>query len=86
VGFFYVKNFYNFAFMAVKANTVRLHIDIKKEFDKMSNVREFGVQKYSTEYILNYVAKKYYRATKTVENIVFNRVNYSINNQTDLFS
>lgn len=72
--------------MAVKPNTIRLHQDIKKEFDKMSNVREFGVQKYSTDYILNFVAAKYYRAAKTVENIVFNRVSYPTQNQTELFT
>lgn len=81
------KSFIFLLYMAVKANTVRLHLDIKKEFDKMSNVREFGVQKYSTDYILNFVATKYYRSAKTVENIVFNRVNYSLKTiQTDLFS
>jgi hypothetical protein len=71
--------------MAVKPNTIRLHQDIKKEFDKMSNIREFGVQKYSTDYILNCIAAKYYRAAKTVENIVFNRVTYAPQTQTSLF-
>lgn len=80
-----MKKFSIFAFMAVKPNTVRLHQDIKKEFDKMSSIREFGVQKYSTDYILNYVAAKFYRAAKTVENIVFNRVTYPNQNQTELF-
>ncbi|GIZ09999.1 hypothetical protein [Flavobacterium sp. UMI-01] len=72
--------------MAVKPNTVRLHQDIKKEFDKMSNIREYGVQKYSTDYILHAIAQKYYRAAKTVENIVFGRVNYPNQNQTELFT
>lgn len=71
--------------MAVKPNTLRLHQDIKKEFDKMSNIREFGVQKYSNDYILNFVAAKFYRASKTVENIVFNRVTYTAQTQTTLF-
>ncbi|SHG33191.1 hypothetical protein [Flavobacterium johnsoniae] len=74
--------------MGVKQNTVRLHQDIKREFEKMSNIREFGVKKYSTEYVLKVVAKKYYRAVKTVENIVFNRVNYQnkSNSQAELFN
>lgn len=72
--------------MAVKPNTVRLHSDIKKEFDKMCSIREFGVQKYSTDYILNAIGSKFYRSAKTVENVVFNRVNYSSSIQTELFT
>lgn len=59
--------------MAAKPTTLRLHQDIKKEFDKLSQVTEHGVRKYSIEYILNEIAHKYYKAPKTIENIVFNR-------------
>lgn len=59
--------------MAVRTQTQRQYEDIKKEFDKLSNVREFGVQKYSLEYILRKVAHEFYKSPKTVENIVFNR-------------
>lgn len=60
--------------MAVRPQTIKLHQDIKSEFDKLSNVREFGVQKHSVEWILNKVAEKFYKSPKTIENIVFNRV------------
>ena len=73
-------------YMAVKPNTVRLHSDIKKEFDKMSSIREFGVQKYSTDYILNAIGSKFYRSAKTVENVVFNRVTYDAPIQIELFT
>ena len=63
--------------MAVRKSTIRLHTDIKKDFDKMSNIQEYGVQKFTTAYILNHIAKKYYKSAKTIENIVFNRKLFS---------
>ncbi|GLB51721.1 hypothetical protein NBRC110019_07600 [Neptunitalea chrysea] len=59
--------------MAVRETTIRLHKDIKSEFDRMSNIQEYGVQKFTTAYILNAIAKKFYKSPKTIENIVFNR-------------
>ncbi|MDM1396559.1 hypothetical protein HX049_05165 [Myroides odoratimimus] len=53
--------------------TKRQHIDIKKEFDKLCSIKEFGVQKHTTEWILNTVAAKFYKSPKTIENIVFGR-------------
>lgn len=58
-----------------RENTLRLHKDIKKEFEKLSNVKEKGVKKYSVDYVLSTVAFKFYRSPKTIENIVFNRTN-----------
>jgi len=58
----------------MRATTVRLHNDIRKEFEQLSNIKEFGVQKYSTVYILNKISEKFYKSPKTIENIVFNRV------------
>ena len=59
--------------MAAKATTIRLHNDIKKEFYRMSAIKEYGVQKFSIDYILNEIANKFYKSPKTIENIVFNR-------------
>lgn len=59
--------------MAAKESTIRLHQDIKKDFDKLSAVKEFGVRKHSIEWILNKVAHEYYKSPKTIENIVFGR-------------
>lgn len=59
--------------MASKPTTIRLHQDIKKEFDKLTQIREHGVRKYSIEYILGEIAHKFYKSPKTIENIVFNR-------------
>lgn len=62
-----------FVIMATRTQTIRLHQDIKKEFDKLSRIEEFGVQKHSTLWILSAVAQKFYKSPKTVENIVFGR-------------
>ena len=59
--------------MAVKESTIRLHNDIKKEFTRLSNIKERGVQKFSIDYILATLGHKFYKSPKTIENIVFNR-------------
>jgi len=72
--------------MAVREQTIRLHKDIKAEFDKLSSVKEYGVKKYTLDYVLHVLAQKFYKSPKTIENIVFNRsikVNF---NQPSLFS
>lgn len=58
----------------MRTQTIRLHADIRADFEKLSNVYEFGVQKHSTAWILSFLANKYYKSAKTIENIVFNRV------------
>ena len=58
-----------------RETTLRLHQDIKKEFEKLSSVRSNGAKKYSVEYVLSTVAYNFYRSPKTIENIVFNRTN-----------
>lgn len=58
----------------MRIQTKRLHNDIRADFERLSSVTEFGVQKHTTVWILNYLANKYYRSAKTIENIVFNRV------------
>lgn len=60
--------------MAIRPQTIKLHSDIKTEFDRLSNIREFGVRKHDIQWILNKVAEKFYKSPKTIENIVFNRV------------
>lgn len=58
----------------VKTDTERLYKDVKKDFSTLSGVKEFGVKKFSVEYVLAKVANKYYKSPKTIENIVFNRI------------
>lgn len=70
--------------MAIKPQTLRLHQDIKKEFDRLTAVQEFGVQKNSTEWILNALAVKFYKSPKTIENIVFGRTYIQAQNTSQL--
>ena len=71
--------------MAVRAQTQRLHQDIKREFDRMSSDKALGVQKYTTDFILATLAQKFYKSPKTIENIVFNRT-IKTDNQISLFN
>jgi hypothetical protein len=60
--------------MALRDETDRLYQDIKRDFVKLSNVKEFGVKKHTDDWILAKLGNKYYKAPKTIENVVFNRV------------
>lgn len=71
--------------MAVRPQTIELYQAIRKEFDRLSNVKKHGVKQYSNEYILATVAAKFFKSPKTVENIVFNRVTTQTTSQYDLF-
>ncbi|MBF6607987.1 MAG: hypothetical protein ITG00_04530 [Flavobacterium sp.] len=72
--------------MAAKQTTLRLHQDIRKEFEKLSNVREHGVRKFTNEYIFKVLAVKFYKASRTIENIVFSRTEVATTAQTSLFT
>ena len=76
---------FTFAAMALKDSTERLYADIKRDFDKLSNIKEFGVQKYTTDWMLAKLGQQYYKSPKTIENIVFNRVTIVRSPQFDLF-
>ncbi len=56
--------------------TAKLYTDIKAEFEKLQAVKEFGVQKFSIEWIFRKLGEKFYKAPKTIENIVFSRTQY----------
>lgn len=86
MGFFFIQIVFIFVPMAAKESTIRLHQDIKREFEKLSAVREFGVKKYSYEYMLAKIAHNFYKSPKTIENIVFNRVNIDYNLPKTLFN
>lgn len=52
----------------------REYKDIREAYQKMKDVKEFGVQKYTNEYITRKVAHKFYKTPITVENIIYHRV------------
>lgn len=57
-----------------RSRTDKKYADIKADYEKLISVKEFGVQKNSSDWVLNKIAEKYYMSPKTIENIVFNRV------------
>lgn len=57
----------------IKPTTAKMYEAIKDDFYKMSEIVEYGVKKYTTAYIMNKLAEKYYKSPKTIENIVFER-------------
>jgi acetate kinase len=69
----------------MKPETQRLYQDINKAYSKLTQVRAYGVQKFSNEYIFHKLAHDFYKSPKTIENIVFNRIEY-ITSQLSLFS
>jgi hypothetical protein len=71
--------------MAVRDLTDKLYNDIKRDFEKYSNIKEFGVQKYSLAWVFGKLGDKYYKSPKTIENIVFNRTQHPTS-QLALFS
>lgn len=58
----------------IKPTTQQFYEAIKKEYFKMSAVKDNGIRVYSEEYILSKVAAKFFRSPRTVENIVYGRV------------
>lgn len=57
-----------------RASTEQFYNDIRAEYKKLSEIRKDGIRVYTQDYILNELAKKFYRSPKTIENIVFFRV------------
>lgn len=57
-----------------KESTKQLYEDIRKENQRLSNIKEFGVQKHSDAWIRNTVAKKFYKTVGTIEAIIFFRL------------
>lgn len=61
--------------MIKKETTTRLHDDIKNDYEEKSKVdKNFGVQKYTDAYIFRLLAVKYYKSWRTIEKIVYNRI------------
>jgi hypothetical protein len=56
-----------------KESTIELYNDIRREYQKLTNITEFGVQKFTEAWIYNKLSKMFYKSPKTIENIVFYR-------------
>ena len=56
-----------------RPQTIKQHQDIRKEFERLSNIKEFGVRKHTSEWIFNKLAEQFYKSPVTIEDIVFGR-------------
>jgi hypothetical protein len=54
-----------------RETTIRLYEAIRQEHQRLCNVKSFGVQKYSNAYIKHYLADKFFKTVKTIEDILF---------------
>lgn len=57
-----------------KPTTERFYDDVRKEYHRLCNIKRLGVRLYHKEYIMAFLADKFYRSEKTIENILFHRV------------
>jgi hypothetical protein len=56
-----------------KESTKELYSDIRKEYERLTKITEFGVQKFTEAWIYNKLSKMFYKSPKTIENIVYYR-------------
>lgn len=66
----------------IKELTQRQYSDIKKDFEKLAAIKQFGVLKYRNEWIFAKLGQKYYKSPRTIENICFSATLYV---QLDMF-
>lgn len=59
---------------AKKQRTLAFYDAVKEEYRRLRSVQKLGVRLYSDEYIMAELSKKFFRAPRTIENILFNRV------------
>ncbi len=57
-----------------KDSTQRFYETVRKDYHNLYNKRYKGKRVYTTEYICEKLADKYFRSSATIENIVWNRV------------
>jgi len=60
--------------MAVKALINKQYKAIQQAYERMSNIQELGVQKYTHTYIIRKLSERFYKSPKTIENIIYGRV------------
>lgn len=53
-----------------RTTTTQRHTLVKNEFNRLINIKDRGVRKYSTEYIINKVSEKTFYTPKTVVKIL----------------
>jgi hypothetical protein len=56
--------------MMTRETTTQRHTLVKEEFTRLINIKEGGVRKYSTEYVISKVSQKTFYTPKTVVKIL----------------
>jgi len=49
-----------------RPETFRLYTDVRKEYSRLSKIREYGKQKHSDAWIIARLAHKFYRSESTI--------------------
>lgn len=57
-----------------KDSTLRFYSDVRREYSRLASVMELGQKKYTDDYIIARLAHQFYKAEKTIENIIYGRV------------
>lgn len=57
--------------MAEQRSIDRKHSDIRKMYDNLSSICEYGAKKYTSAFIINKIAYKFYMQPRTVGDIVY---------------
>lgn len=57
-----------------KERTQELYDTIREDYKKIKDKKKWGVQIYTSQYVIHMLAEKYFKSPKTIENIVFLRV------------
>jgi len=56
-----------------RKTTAELHEAIRAEHERLTNVKELGVQKYSNTWIRNKIAEKFFKSPVTIDNILWSK-------------
>ncbi len=59
---------------AKKKTTQLRYAKIRKDYEKLTSIKESGVRKYTEDYVLTRLSKNHFLSVKTVEDIICNRV------------
>ncbi len=57
-----------------RQSTLAFYEVVKSDYKKIASRKKDGVRIYSHEYIVSQLAKKHFRSSVTIENIIFDRV------------
>lgn len=57
-----------------RPKTLKFYACVRAEYSRLAKIKKHGKQKYTHECVIAELAEKFFKAERTIENIVFNRV------------